>query len=353
MSRILQFNCNGFFKHLNEIQILIVQQQPEIVCLQETHLKENNQPYLQGYKTYHKPRITNHASGGASISVKSDIHTETVRLNDGLEAIAIQIHQPNHKLTICNMYIPPDKQLNLNEIEHIVNQLPIPYIIVGDFNAHSKLWGCNRYNNQGKIIEKLLDRLDMTLLNTGQPTHFSSANKSFSAIDLSICHAKIASKLTWSTLSDLAGSDHFPIIIDNIRKSTQPSSHHKKWKISKADWELFAMTLNLSTLTSHQRDNVDQLAEKITKTIIDAAKKAIPSTECTKKGYKVPWWNSRCKSAIKSKTVAFNQYQRNKTIENWIEYKKCKAIARRTVKISKQQTWASYINTINNNPIST
>lgn len=84
--------------------------------------------------------------------------------------------------------LPATKQpIHFSEIEDLVDQLPSPFIVMGDFNAHSLLWGSQDVNSRGKTVERLLTELDLALLNDGSPTYFHSPTQSFTAIDLSIC----------------------------------------------------------------------------------------------------------------------------------------------------------------------
>jgi hypothetical protein len=69
------------------------------------------------------------------------------------------------KLTICNIYLPNQKQFTTANIEQIIQQFPTPYIILGDFNAYSPLWGSDKTNPRGKAIEKLLEKDNIALLN--------------------------------------------------------------------------------------------------------------------------------------------------------------------------------------------
>jgi len=59
-------------------------------------------------------------------------------------------------------------------------------IITGDFNFHNIIWGSQYTDSQAHINEHFIKRQQLTLLNTGQPTHFSSFNGTFSSIDLTI-----------------------------------------------------------------------------------------------------------------------------------------------------------------------
>ncbi|GFS50065.1 RNA-directed DNA polymerase from mobile element jockey [Trichonephila inaurata madagascariensis] len=82
-----------------------------------------------------------------------------------------------------NVYLPPNAPLNFRKLQELIDQFPSPFILLGDFNAHHLLWGCQDVNSRGKIVEKLLTELNLTLLNDGSNTYFHSPTQSFSAID--------------------------------------------------------------------------------------------------------------------------------------------------------------------------
>lgn len=214
MATILQWNCEGYNTHKPELELIVTQQNPNYICLQETNFKTTSKTNLKQYNEYRNDRTTcRRASGGVAILVKEDKHAETITLNTELEAIAIQTYTPD-KLTICCLYIPPDHNLTDTEIMNIQNQLPKPYIICGDFNTHNTIWGSETTNKRGKATETLLDT--NTILNDGSPTHFCRRTGNFTTIDRTFANPEICHKLTWFTLPHLHGSDHFPIIINYI-----------------------------------------------------------------------------------------------------------------------------------------
>ena len=71
-------------------------------------------------------------------------------------------------LTVCNLYLPPSLDVNFSDLEHLVKQLPAPFVIVGDFNAHSPLWGDVRQDSRAQVVGKLLNDYNLCLLNTGE-----------------------------------------------------------------------------------------------------------------------------------------------------------------------------------------
>ena len=57
------------------------------------------------------------------------------------------------------------------------------------------------------------------------------------AIDLSLCHPNICLDFDWSVCDDLHGSDHFPILINEIEPSDNEQNCQRNLK--KANWEAF------------------------------------------------------------------------------------------------------------------
>lgn len=152
---------------MNNSKLSFEKNKPHIICIQESRLKNNRKSNIQGYNIYRKDRDQReNASGGVAILIKNSNTSTLIPLHTNLEALAVQIDFPG-KVTICNIYIPPDYPLEHQEINKLTNQLPTPYIITGDFNAHHVSWGAERSNSRGKIIKEALE--DLVLLNEGTP----------------------------------------------------------------------------------------------------------------------------------------------------------------------------------------
>jgi hypothetical protein len=101
---------------------------------------------------------------------------EEINLNTDIDAIAVTITLPHINITICNMYIPNQKEFTLSDIEHIIHLFPNPFIIVGDFNSHSETWRSYKTDSRGKIIEELLTNYLIIILNNGKPTKTNPSN---------------------------------------------------------------------------------------------------------------------------------------------------------------------------------
>ena len=90
----------------------------------------------------------------------------------------------------------------------MIQQLPAPFVLVGDLNAHSPLWGDVRQDSRGQTVEKLLNDYNLPLSNTGEPTYRHHSHNSFSVPDVSICDPSLALEFDWLTHNDLWGHAH-------------------------------------------------------------------------------------------------------------------------------------------------
>ena len=48
------------------------------------------------------------------------------------------------KMTICSIYLPPIEQVTEEDIRDLMEQLPAPMILLGQFNTHKSLFGSEK-----------------------------------------------------------------------------------------------------------------------------------------------------------------------------------------------------------------
>ena len=136
---ILQWNCRGLKANYNEILILTTLLAPSVICLQETFLKQTDMISFKNYTIYNYITDANQkASGGTSILIKSDTPHRNIDINSNLQAIAVNVTL-SKPITICSIYLPPHDIFSKHDLGNLINQLPQPFILLGDFNSHSKL----------------------------------------------------------------------------------------------------------------------------------------------------------------------------------------------------------------------
>ena len=102
---LIQWNIRGLrANYASGLQPLIQTHNPNVICLQETKLKNNYD--INKYKAYHHINNNNLiASGGFSIFVKGSLLQRQITLTTDLQAVAVRItsHKP---ITICSIYLP-------------------------------------------------------------------------------------------------------------------------------------------------------------------------------------------------------------------------------------------------------
>ena len=135
-NKLIQWNCRSLKANFNELLLLLTSLCPSIICLQETFLKPNDNLNIRGYTMYnHIHQTCDTASGGSSIVINNSVPQSLIPLNTNLQAVAVKVtlHRTIH---VCSIYLPPGDRFNIAELEHLIAQLPKPFIVMGDFNRH-------------------------------------------------------------------------------------------------------------------------------------------------------------------------------------------------------------------------
>ena len=236
--KIIQWNCRGLRSNYNDLAILLQEHSPSAVCLQETNLKPNTNISFKNYSIINcfGPANNERACWGVSILVKDGTPHQQITLNTTLQAVAVNIncHRP---MTICSVYLPPSRSVDVLELRQLVKQLPKLFMLLGDFNGHHTMWGCRDINPRGRIIEDFLSEENLCIFNDDTTTYLHPASGSATAIDLSLCDPDLYLDYTWRVNEDLCSSDHYPIFIESNNSIVEERVQH--WRLHRADWEAF------------------------------------------------------------------------------------------------------------------
>jgi len=342
---IFQWNCNGLAAHSNELKQHLAESSYDVICLQETFLKPNRNFELAGYSIVRKDRIITKKGGLITLVKDSLIYTE-VSVPDDIECISVKINTDNSHLTVANLYIRPNQEID----KHIFSTIFQPKsIIVGDLNSKNKLWGSPINDPRGSLIENLIDETNFVVLNNGQPT-YTHHTGSQSHIDLSIAHHSLATKCDWEVLDDTLGSDHSPTVTRISVNPIEVIDDSLYFKMSKADWESFQNNARKLLTPDSILDSVpvNENSELLTSTIIKIAELSIPQGKKNriKRSKPLPYWNQQCKKAVKDRNKARNTMHKNKTLDNCINYRHLKGKAQHVIKTSAREHWQEYCNSL-------
>ena len=341
--RIIQWNCRGIRPRYEELLLLLTLLRPSVFCLQETYLKPEDTFTFKGFNTYnHIHSDCLRASGGSSILVHSSCPQREIKLKTDLQAVAVSVTLEK-EITLCSIYIPPSFALRPNHLNSLLQQLPSPFMLLGDFNGHNVLWGSKDNDPRGDLIEDFITQNDICLMNDKSNTFLDSGKGTLSALDLSLCHPSLYLDFDWSVCEDQHGSDHFPIVIESIK--TLEEDHNPKWKLNKANWDLFHTLCDESLITTSLSDSTNRIAD-FTSSLIDISEKCIPKTSTNPKKSN-PWYNDDCKEAIKQRKETLSRFCKFPTKDNLNTYRVFRAKARRTIKSSKRKSWRAYVSNLN------
>ena len=138
-TKIVHWNCRGLKPNYNEILLLLSLLKPSVFCLQETFLKQEDNINFKGFNLYNYIYTAGQKpSGGSSILVHSSYPQREIKLSTDLQAVAVSVSLEK-EITICSLYIPPNFTLHSQHLNSLLEQLPSPYLLVGDFNGHNML----------------------------------------------------------------------------------------------------------------------------------------------------------------------------------------------------------------------
>ncbi|GFN89045.1 RNA-directed DNA polymerase from mobile element jockey [Plakobranchus ocellatus] len=210
MDTVVQWNIGGLRSNFEELKLLLNRSPLAVVALQECRLGEGQVP-PRGY-TLLLPQGGS-PGGKAALLIRNGTRFSEIDLKTGLHAAAATISLEK-TLTVCSLYLPPNSSVSKLSLAELFEHLPKPFLVLGDFNAHSPAWGDSRWDGQGRMLEVFTAENDLIILNSGEQTFVHSAYHSTSAIDLAVASPSIAAECSWAAHSDLCGNDHFPIFLN-------------------------------------------------------------------------------------------------------------------------------------------
>ena len=347
MYSIIQWNCQGYRSKYSDLRRILFLKHPAVMVLQETMLTDQIVPRPpNGYSIYCD--YSNPLPGkGLATLIRNDIPHMKHTLRSPLQATAFRVGL-KRQYTICNLYISPTEIISINEVTSLIDQLPPPTIICGDFNSKHQLWDsmCARSDARSQIIENALLSTSTILLNTGVPTHFHVQTGSLSAIDLTMCSANVSTDLHWNRMDETFGSDHYPLCIDETDE--EPFVPEMRFMEHRANWGVFEECTWMPDLDELLNDStVDELLNHYNRHLLESANLSIPQSSTKPRPKRVPWWTRECSEVNRQRKTALRKYQRTLLIADKIAYCRARAIARNVHLNAKKTSWRKYVDSLN------
>ncbi|RNA39306.1 RNA-directed DNA polymerase from mobile element jockey-like, partial [Brachionus plicatilis] len=247
---ITHWYCLHLPSRVHLLANFLAQKCPDIVLLNELKIDLSEANIYLDFNNYQfitKPR--NKYGGGVAILIKEGIEFiqdfSYEEFNSELLCIKMNLGK-NSELIVFSLYNLPNVLLNF-EFFKTVNKKCRNYILGGDLNARTKQIGCVGENENGIMLERIINELDFSVINDKRPT-FNILNKNyFEILDLFLVSSSLIDKITdFSVLnSQDMTSDHFPIEESiSMGYQLENKSAAKRFNYKKANWQLFSEIFN-------------------------------------------------------------------------------------------------------------
>lgn len=347
---ILQWNARSLIANGQDFKQFIRsrREKPDVICIQESWLKPNLDFIIYGYVSVRQDR-ENGGGGGCITFIRQGIPHRVLGIGKEQEYVVVETWGERKRIVVINYY-NPCRKLDINNLEEIEGQDNNNIVWCGDFNAHNALWGSEKMDSNGQVIEELLDEENLVCLNDGSKTRIEVSTGKESVLDLTLVSSSMAAICNWSVYKDgTIGSDHYPVLCKiNISLSQSIEERGGRWVFEKANWEHFQRESDRCLSQIEYNDDIETLENKIKKGIITAAMESIPKSKGKVKRKIVPWWDEECKEAVRNRNKAFKIMKRTHNFRHMIQYKYAQAIVRKTIRQAKRTYWRNYCSSIGN-----
>ncbi|GBM17932.1 hypothetical protein AVEN_111084-1 [Araneus ventricosus] len=318
MGTFVSWNCRGIRSKLQDIKEMLNYFQPVCIGLNETFLSSSNPPKVRGYNSARKDAATgsNHSGG---------LHSAAV-------------------------YLPPHDVISQQDLDTLVDQLPTPFILFGDFNGHSTLWGSVVTNSRGRQIEQLISNNCLCLLNNDEKTYFHDPTRTFHSLNLAICSPTLLPLLHFTVGSDLCNSDHFPIIV-SYADSGGAIQYPPRYLFQRADWGNFMQLADITMVYGHMESmvstaDVTEAVQNVVDCIINAANNSIPKCSPRLSKFRRPWWNEACRDSRREEKKLWNILGGNVTHSDPLDI--ANTLGHAFAQVSAHDSYSSDFRTIKN-----
>lgn len=337
---IIHLNIQSILPKLDILEAEM--QQYDILIFTETWLSpqtSNDDIRITNFDTPYRKDRQGRLGGGVAVYIRTGLRSlerHDIIIGD-IEALCIEVSIQSHKLLLCGFYRPPNTgqdywDLMEGSFDNLSNSSVKDLVIMGDFNCDlmkpifaSKIKNFAISYNLHQLIE--------------EPTYYTE--NSASLIDLIFVSKPdnvIYSDVSSPFIPGLVRY-HCPIIITlKFRKPKVASLTRHIWLYEKGDYIKYRRLLAQSNWEFiSPRHDLNDIAEKVTETIINAAKQSIPNRTVTIKPHEPQWINSNIKRLIRQRKRLFKLAKRVNNEHAWNRFRQKRNAVTSIIRQAKKQ----------------
>ncbi len=348
----------GLFSKYHQILKFIDKYSVDIMLIQETQLKNNNDFTIPGFDIKQAAtRETSKPGTGLLVAVRRShgCITHSVIDNDQIQSLTIQVQlNKRRNIYITNVYrvITDNKAYTKQALDDTFNQIDPSLhnlLIMGDFNV----------KDHYETLISNVNRHDLELhSDLSIPTRIGNARQKDSVLDLVMSANRY--RLEPSDImvtQDPLGSDHLPVLSTwntcYNKRSDISIRHTTKFNFKKADWNLFeALAAAVDWKQLYSQDTETYLQNIVDK-IHEIAEQSIPNTPSRttikpkQAGRSVPWWDKDIDDIKKEKLEALSNFRTNREQEAYDKYRKLRNLETKLIRKKKKDHLKSKLDKIN------
>ena len=343
---MLNVNVRSLKSNLEKLEALVLAREspPDILCLTETWLAENDDPKMflvNGYTQYIAKNRTS-IGGGVMIQVRNSCNLLNEHKIDFDEAVMGEIACKNYKFFIAVVYNKP-KANKLEFIDALDNFLSdkssnrTPILICGDFNINIL--------EENLLIKNYLSVIDSNGFEIGPMEPTRVTEKSSTCLDHFIYQNLSESEI--SVLQEEEVADHYPTV---FHWSIQTSSESKK-----VAYRNTSFLKNPSQVQSFQEKLYEELENSYEQIILEKSVNSCfnsftdifeevlnvfaPLKTCTNKNKETPpWYDNKLKSLRNKRNKAHKNWKMNPHNSDYLKvFKDLRNTFQKTLETTKKQ----------------
>lgn len=330
---ICHINAQSLVKKMDEFRYLFEESDVDIICISETWFNEcvpDSLIVANGYKIFRNDRVK--LGGGVAIYVKRHIHSKVVyrsKGEDNIEYLFLEITARDTKLLIGCTY-RPNKNIPYENFLRFLEAMTIQYndvVIASDFNSNI-LEGTD-------LISSLLS-IGLHIVNTENPTHFTSANSSL--LDIFIV-SNTPNVLLYDQLCVPCFSKHDLIYLSFDFKLYEADNLHSFRDFRHIDYGLLdELFKSIAWNNIYLMVSAEEQLQFLNTSLHHIFEHTVPIRTYRGNKSKDCWFNSSIKNQINHRNELYVRWKRYRTSERYEEYR----IARRNVSKSIRDAKSNY-----------
>ncbi|GFT52230.1 probable RNA-directed DNA polymerase from transposon X-element [Trichonephila clavipes] len=318
---------------------------PDLLLLQETHLRPKHSFSIPNYICYRNDRPNSaHGWGGTAILINRNIshfHVPTPPLRTGVEATLVAL-TPNDQepFMVASIYIPPNPTYrNLSADLDTLFKIFNTAIVAGDYNAKHTSWGCGSSDPRGNYLLRYITNNNLDLIAPPTPTRYGY--RSASTIDYALIK-----NLNWPCTADSLAelsSDHNPIRFYFPRTpkfEIPPPQLNTTWSIFT---KILTNPENFDLPVANSTQEIDDQVTNLTTEILNAHASASRPFYQTER----PYVKGELKGLIKERNKARKTWQQTRHPQHKTELNRLQNIIKRKIYHYRQQAWEDNLLTLN------